>query len=146
MTPLAFLGLMMMLCGGAWVIWAKLRARHVRALRALATQRGFRYVEQDVLGIARRLAEGFPVVGAADLVVSDVAYRQEEGGYRYVFTAHYTLGVVRLKRRVRRAAMCTEPCDAPPQHCPERVELGPGDVPLREQYARFLGAVSAHPE
>ena len=73
--------------------------------------------------------------------MSNVLYRTEANRLRYVFTAEYTVGVVRAARLTRVAAF-TEPRDRGPSDAP--VVLARGGLPPLEQYRSLLsgGSVS----
>ncbi len=51
----------------------------------------------DRLRLARRIAEQFPVIGAANISVRDLLFRTEESRHQYLFTVDYTVGVIRGK-------------------------------------------------
>mgnify|MGYP000862497443 CR=1 FL=1 len=78
-------------------------------LRKLARRWGMNFVSFDRFRLADRVREVFPVPGAADLRVVDVMYGLEEDRHRYLFTVHYTVGVLRGKRRQRRVVGMVEP-------------------------------------
>jgi hypothetical protein len=84
------------------------RRRRRRSLRQLAGTWGMTYSPTDRLRLLERIAERFPVAGAADLEVSDVIYGSDGERYRYVFTVRYTVGVIRGKRSLRRVAAFSE--------------------------------------
>ena len=100
-------------------------------LEALAASWGMRFTAQDRFCLAPRVASGFPTPGAADVLVRDLIYRQEDQGLRYLFTVEYTLGILRTKRRRTGAGMVVETGNAD-EFSP--VTLAPTHLPLREQY------------
>lgn len=106
------------------------RARSAK-LAALANTWGIRFTLEDRLGLAPRVASGFPIAGVADVLVRDLMYRQEEQGFRYLFTVEYTLGILRTKRRRTGAGMVVE---GGAGEAFSAVTLAPGQLPLLEQY------------
>jgi hypothetical protein len=74
------------------------------------------------------------VPGAADVVVRDVAYAQDAGAYRYLFTVEYTVGVLRGKRRQVAAATVTESRACATGQPYSAVTLADPAAPLDEQY------------
>jgi hypothetical protein len=106
------------------------KARSAR-LAALASSWGMRFTMEDRFRLAPRVAGGFPIAGVADVLVRDLIYRQEEQGFRYLFTVEYTLGILRTKRRRIGAGMVVETGKAE-EFSP--VSLAPQQLPLREQY------------
>ena len=136
-SPAVFLGALMALTGVAALIERISRHRRTRALRSLAAQWRMTYSPHDLLRIAPRIASVFPVPGAADVYVVDLIYGTKGDEYRYVFTAEYTTGVIRGKRRQVRAATFCEPRGRDGDQSPQPVSLAPGDLPLLEQYRRL---------
>ena len=51
----------------------------------------------DRLRLAQRIAEQFPVVGAASISVRDLLFRTDDSRHQYLFTVDYTVGVIRGK-------------------------------------------------
>jgi len=102
-------------------------------LAALAATWGMRFTAEDRFQLAPRVAIGFPTAGAADVLVRDLIYQQEDAGFRYLFTVEYTLGVLRTKRRRKGAGMVVETGVAGEAF--SAVTLAPGDLTLHEQYA-----------
>ncbi len=102
-------------------------------LAALAANWGMRFTAEDRFQLAPRVASGFPTAGAADVLVRDLIYRQEDAGFRYLFTVEYTLGVLRTKRRRKGAGMVVETGVAGEAF--SVVTLAPAELPLAEQYA-----------
>ena len=100
------------------------------------------YCPTDRFRLADRVAERFPLCGAADVRVLDLIYGIEGDRYRYLFTAEYTLGTVSAKRRIRQAASFSEPRHRESPQAPSEVTLAPADRPLPQQY-RYLAAAGA---
>lgn len=137
MTPAALLIVAVWLTGVAWGIDWVARRRRARRLRRLAAEWGMTYNPLDRLQLARRTAPYFPVIGAADLRVSDVIYGSDKGHYRYVFTAAYTVGTTGPKRRVVRAATFTEAKGRDAAGSSGPVVLAPGEGSLVDQYRQL---------
>jgi hypothetical protein len=114
------------------------RSRSHGALRRLASERRMHFSRHDQLRITARVATHLPIPGAAYVRVFDLVYGSEGGRHRYVFTAEYTAGVMRSKKRVRRAATFTEPRQKSDATHPCRIELAPAELPLLEQYRALL--------
>ncbi len=103
------------------------------------------YSPSDRLRLLARIAERFPVAGAADMEVSDVIYGSDGDRYRYVFTVRYTVGVIRGKRSLQRVAAFSEArgkrAVVPEQ--PGSITMADDQLPLFEQY-RSLDPRSGH--
>jgi hypothetical protein len=67
------------------------------------------YTARDVFGLAPHIAHRLPVVGAADVRVSDLIYGSDQTGLQYIFCAEYTAGVIRSKSRRRCVVSVVEP-------------------------------------
>jgi hypothetical protein len=117
------------------------RRGHV-ALRRLASERRMHFSPHDQLRITSRVATHLPIPGAAYVRVFDLVYGSEGGRHRYVFTAEYTAGVMRAKKRVRRAATFSEPRQRSESSSICSIQLGPADLSLIEQYRSLLDAKS----
>ncbi len=127
-------------------------ARRVRRrssqIQKLAREAKMSYVAGDRFQLAERIGELSPIPAAADLVIGDVVYFTEADGYRYIFTAEYTVGVLRSQQRQRRVMMLVEPRDgnAADQSAPSVPTLTPGqDQGLVPQYRSLLQAARALP-
>ena len=83
------------------------RARH-RKLVALAREWRMHYARDDRFNLAPRVAERLALPGSADVRIVDLIYGSEHGTRRYVFSAHYTRGVVRWKHREKCVASLAE--------------------------------------
>lgn len=115
------------------------RGKERCTLRTLASELKMNYVSVDQFKLADRIVEAFPVPGAARLVVTDLVYALHGDHYRYVFTANYTIGAVKLRKRACRVAAYEEPApgakrDAAATHVASRIELAPVGMPWVEQY------------
>lgn len=113
------------------------RRRRKRALRQLAARWQMTYSARDQLRVAAKLAGRLPVPGAADLYVTDVIYGGQAETYRYWFTAEYTIGAVRAKRRQVRVGTLSEPRVRQQEEAPGEVTFAPEDLPLIEQYVKL---------
>src|ERR1700677_182816 len=133
MSPLLLLLALILLTVTCVAIDAYRRGKTHCALRALAKERRMHFNQHDQLRLTSRVATHLPIPGAAYVRVIDLIYGKESGQHRYVFTAEFTAGVVRSKKRIRRAATFTEPRERSNavQSCD--IQLGPGDLPLTEQ-------------
>ena len=133
MLPLSFLALVLALTALAVMAGAMLRLRRVRRLGRLAAQWEMSYAPRDPFHLITRVISQFPVPGAADVNLVDLIYRQEAGWYRYLLTVEYTTGVVRLKRRHRRAISLSESRD--PHRAGQTILTpAPRGLSLIEQY------------
>src|SRR4051812_8609671 len=94
LTPLLLLGLLLGASGLAHLVSVLGRQRRRSQLRNLAREWRMQYSPGDVFQLAGRVAPELPVLGAADVRVHDVIYGSEPDGYRCIFSAEYTAGVV----------------------------------------------------
>ncbi|HEX3356647.1 MAG TPA: hypothetical protein VHS31_06655 [Tepidisphaeraceae bacterium] len=81
---------------------------HQRKLTTLAREWRMHYAADDRFDLAARVAERLAMPGASDVSVVDLIYGMEQGRRRYIFSAHYTTGVVRWKRRAQCVASLSE--------------------------------------
>ncbi len=137
MTPGGILSLALCLTGAATFVDRAQRRRRRIALRRLATEWRMNYSPFDPLRLTARVAHHFPIPGAANLKVSDVIYGIEGNRYRYIFTAEYTVGVVRTKHRLVRAATFCEPRDFRHGQPMGPLFLAAAELPLIEQYQQL---------
>jgi hypothetical protein len=134
MTPLVFL-LLTLLATAAAVGADLLVRRHRRSqLLALAADLKMAYSPHDRFALAERVAQHFPIPGAAAVRVVDLLYASDARGYRYLFCAQYTIGVIRSKSPQRRAAALVEPRGATPSEIWSTLHLAPAHLPLLDQY------------
>lgn len=134
------LGVLVALCAMAALVDGMARSRRRKALRALAGRWKMTYSPRDQLRVGLKVIGRLPIPGAADVHVTDVIYGGEGDLYRYVFTAQYTLGAVRAKRRHTRAATFAEPRGRSPAGEPGPITLAPDGLPLIQQYERLKPA------
>lgn len=115
-------------------------ARHRRrtALRQLASQWQMTYSPSDQLRVADKVGVKLPVPGAADLYVTNVIYGGQGDTYRYWFTAEFTTGAVRAKRRHVRVGTFSEPRDKKEAATGMgAVMFAPEGLTLLEQYIKL---------
>jgi hypothetical protein len=139
MNPSELLGSTVAITVGACFAESILRRRHAEALRRLASEWRMNFSLTDRLNLTGKVARHFPIPGAANLRVTNVIYGTARDRYRYVFTAEYTTGVVRAKRRFMQAGSFSEPRGREEAPSVETVVLAISTQPLVEQY-RELGA------
>jgi hypothetical protein len=109
MTPQLLLILLLEISAAA-ILWQYVtRRRRTRRLEALAREWNMHFSPGDRFKLASRVAERFPVPGAAGVRVLDLVYGMKGERFHYVFTVDYTRGVVRTKKRLRRVAGFSEP-------------------------------------
>lgn len=133
-SPLLMLLLLVALTAAAVCVDALQRRSRSNRLAALANQWNMRFTAEDRFQLTARIAAHFPTPGAADVVVRDLVYSQEETGrYRYFFTIEYTLGVLRTKRRRVAVGMLIETSQSNADPF-SGVTLAPTDLSIREQY------------
>ena len=118
----------------AYAVDRSARRRASRDVRRLAAGWRMNFGRVDSLRLTPRVARAFPVPGAANLLVWDVVYGIEGDRYRYYFTAGYTVGTVRAKRRVVRVGTFSEPRDRDKGAPASAVVLAPPTLKLIEQY------------
>lgn len=143
MTPAGLLSLAILLIAAAALSERVLARLHRARLRRMALGWHMRYSPNDRFRLTPRITRNFPVPGAAKIKVVDLIYGIESDLYRYVFTAEYTAGVVRGKRRVQRACSFSEPRERSGASGEPQITLAPAGLPLLEQYRRF-SPPSAH--
>ena len=141
------------LTGAAALAAGVARRRRRRALRQLALEWGMTYSAHDRLRVTPKVVAGLTVPGAADVCVFDLIYGSDgQQAYRYVFTAEYTVGVVRGKHRRTRVGTFREPRCANDDAATQAAEppapavlLAPEDLPLIDQYRRLAPSARARP-
>jgi hypothetical protein len=136
--PTQLLVAMLLLTAGALAMQVRARARRRAALRDLAARTGTHYSPHDRFGLAPRVARHFPLPGVADVRVSDLLYRSDDRGHRYVFTADHTRGVLGIKRRARTIVLLTEPRHTPGRPAEPVIRAAEQDGPTVAQYESFL--------
>jgi hypothetical protein len=124
-------------------VWAALvRRARSREVRRMAHRWGMNFQAADNLQLARRIFPHLPVFGAADVTVSDVAYRRAATRYEFIFTLAYTIGASGRLTRLERAAGFSEALGrgAPVLH-DALILASPGESELREQYESVAQAM-----
>jgi hypothetical protein len=135
--PLVAFGALAGCTAVAGILEMMARRRRKRHLRRLAGRWRMTFSSRDRLRIRAKVADRLPIPGAADVHVADVIYGSEGGKYRYIFTAEYTVGVVRTKRRQVRVAAFSEARDRQGTHAPDPVVLAPEGLSIVEQYQKL---------
>ena len=125
MSPLIHLYSIAAITAGAYAIARFDRRRHGRVLKRVAAELDMNYSAADPFGLASKIVDRFPVPGAARLAVSDILYGLQGDRYRYIFTAHYTIGAVRTKKRASRVTIYSERTAA---DGPTGVDADPSEV------------------
>lgn len=136
LPPILVLLLLLVITAAAFVADAYLRRRRAARLAAMAAQWQMRFTAEDPFQLTPRIAAHFPIPGAADVVVRDLVYGQEDtasGRFRYFFTIEYTLGVLRTKRRKIAVGMLVE-AGRPETNPFSGVTLAPAELSLQDQY------------
>jgi hypothetical protein len=144
MSPAAFLALSVSVTAGAAIANRLTGYRRRRRLRRAAAQWNLHYSAGDRFRLLRRLAERFPVPGAADVRIGDLMYGVRQDHYQYIFTADFTIGLVRTKHRIQRIIHFSEPRDRSAPALPH-IELAPAALPLLEQYRHFAAPPATPP-
>ena len=134
MNPAQLLGLAIAITLAAHVIDSILRRRSAEALRRLAAEWRMNFSLTDRLNLTGKVARHFPIPGAANLRVTNVIYGTAGDRYHYIFTAEYTIGVVRAKRRLTQAGSFSEPRGREEELGVDAVVLAMPNHPLVEQY------------
>ena len=104
------------------------------------------YSSRDRLRIAWKVADRIPIPGAADVSIFDVIYGSDGRKYRYIFTAEFTVGVVRAKHRHVRVAAFSESRERRGPQIPDRVVLAPEGGSILEQYQKLAPSPPAPQE
>jgi hypothetical protein len=137
MTPLGLLGILVAATVIALMVQRLLRRRLEVRLGQLATTWGMNYSPRDHLRLTAKISRSFPIPGAARINIGDVIYGLDADRYRYIFTAHYTIGAMQTKRRIARAGCFTEPKERDGVIELSPAILAPSELPLLEQYQRL---------
>jgi len=137
LAPAALLAFILSLAVAAAIVEAVRRRRLWRQYRRLARATHMHFSSRDRLRLTNRIAAEFPVPGAAHVVVRDLFYSSDSTGHRYVFTAEYTAGTLRARRRIRCAAAFRE-CRPDSVAKPHRVVLARMDRPLFQQVRELV--------
>ena len=122
---------------------AILRRLHRRKLQRLAAEWQMHYSPDDRFRLAGRAAEMLPIPGAAQVRVMDLIYGNEKDGYRYLFSASFTEGVIRNKRRSVRVASFREARDRDCADATSPLIVAAENLPIVEQYRELHEKLSA---
>jgi hypothetical protein len=136
-----FLALLVAITAAARLAYVMLRKHHRRTLQGLARQWRMHYSPRDRFDLADRIAERFPLPGAAEMLVLDLIYGTEGDFYRYIFSAEYTSGVTRAKRRHRRVVTFREPKGRAARGDWSPLVLAPEELTVIEQYRNLKEAI-----
>jgi hypothetical protein len=136
LTPAFLLGTLLAVSAAAYAGSVMWRQRRRSQLRRLAREWRMQYSPSDVFHLAGRVAPALPILGAADVRVHDVIYGSEPDGYRCIFSAEYTAGVVRSRSRRRCVVSILEPRTSPDDLGKEwsSFEVAPTDLRFIDQY------------
>ena len=137
LSPALVLAALVLLSAVAGLIERFSRRRRKRALRGLAARWQMTYSAADQLRVAAKVLGRLPVPGAADVHVTDVIYGGQGDRYCYLFTAEYTIGAVRGKRREVRVGSFCEPRRTGCEEAAGPVVFAPEDLRLVEQYLKL---------
>jgi hypothetical protein len=142
MQPLYLLIALMLLTLAMAIVQKFQCGREQCALRKLAVEHRMNYSRRDQLRLTARVAANLPIAGAAYVRVCDLIYASGEGNHQYIFTAEFTTGVTRARRRLRRVAAFSEPRQrsATPHCC--TIQLAPNDLSLIEQYRALMDKIT----
>ena len=127
----------------ALALQAILRRIHRRKLQRLASEWSMHYSPDDRFRLAGRVAEMLPIPGAAQVRVMDLIYGNEKDGYRYLFSASFTEGVIRTKRRSVRVASFRETRDRDCADSASPLLVAEEHLPIVEQYRELQKKLSA---
>ncbi len=108
------------------------RARRAK-LDVLSKRHEMTFVNSDRFDLSREAASLVEMPGAAKVRVRDVMYASHPTGARYVFTAEFTVGVTRGKRRMVRVVAIDRWTASG-----RDVALAPQSLTLVEQYEHHL--------
>jgi len=102
------------------------------------------YCPDDRFQLADRVAEMLPLPGAARVEVSDLIYGNDADGYRYLFCASFTLGVLCGKKRRTQVATFRESRDRDQGDTASPLILGEEGRTLVEQYRNLYQRTVSH--
>jgi len=146
MTPITFLVLAACITLGALVLDRYLRRRRRRELIELARQWRMHYVHRDVFDLTQRVARDFPIPGAALVRVTDLIYGVEGEFHRYIFSTEYTVGAVRVRKRLVRVVSTRDARSHSAPHHPPELKFSDDSLPLVEQYRTLHTELSSTAE
>ncbi len=142
MTPAFFFILIGSITLGAISAQIVMRTVAASRLKALATEHEMHYCSDDRFHLAPNVAQHLPCPGAADVRVRDLIYGLSDQRFLYIFTAEYTRGAVRTKKRLKRVVAVTEPKDRSQRQQGMDMIVADETQPILQQYQyladRFL--------
>lgn len=86
---------------GAWAIASAGHSARRKRLKELARRWQLHYAPGDPFRLSGKIAGLLPAPASADTRVRDMIYGRSDGCHCQIFTVHYTLGLVGIKRRAR---------------------------------------------
>jgi hypothetical protein len=134
MTPALFLILTAAITVGAIIAQFIVRAVLASRLKTLAAEHDMHYCSDDRFHLAPNVAQHLPCPGAADVRVRDLIYGLSDHRFLYIFTAEYTRGAVRTKKRLKRVVAVTEPKDRSQRQQGMDMILADESQPILQQY------------
>ena len=134
MSPSLFFLLTLSVTTASLLLYSFARRAHRRKLRELASEWKMHFAPDDRFGLAARVAEMLPIPGAANVRVADLIYGNELDGYRYVFSASFSQGVIRSKKRQTRVATFRESRDRDRGNGSAPLILAPEGMSVLQQY------------
>jgi len=146
-----FLIILIAITASAALVARSVGGRRARRIEDMARGWGLRFSQGDRFQLSMHVVSLLPIPGAADVVVRDIAYCQESGCYRYLFTVEYTAGVLRTKHRCCSAGVLIESRTCPTAQAYSPVTLASAELSIDEQYAElhrrfFPGKTGAEPD
>jgi len=140
-----FLVIVLGLTAGAASAHFARRRRRGQQVRDLASKSNMHYCISDRFDLAGRVAPGLDCPGAANIHLSDLVYGVKDDRFRYIFTAEYTRGALRIKRRPRRVFLVTEPKSRAVRD--GRLQITPGnpELGLIQQYRELINPTKPLP-
>jgi len=146
MNPALFLVIVLGVTAGAVSAHFAQRRHRGRQVRELASQSNMHYCVADRFDLAPRVAAHLDCPGAANVHVADLVYGIKDDRFRYIFTAEYTRGALRIKRRPRHVYLVTEPKSRSARAGKLQITAADLKLGLIQQYRQLIdGAAMAAP-
>lgn len=139
LTPLELLWGLLALSAVALSWSAILRSKQRRRLRRLARELQMHYIRFDQFRLGPRIIDQLPIAAAAGVEVRDVLYSLRDGEVFYLFTASYTRGLVRTRKRLSRVGAMVENRANP--HLPVRLKFNDSEGCSPQQYRAMAGGM-----
>ncbi len=140
MLPLFHLYAIIAITLAAYAISRYERLRRQVLLRQIASEFQLNYAPNDPFQLANKIIDRFPVPGAARLVVTDVVYGTRGDHFQYLFTANYTVGAIRVKKRLYRVAAYAEPLSGATNELRIPVTLANAKLEWIDQYRELAAS------